>query len=81
MRHVIAETLVQRFHVETGTFHLSCGENAVLLRDWMAILGLRFSGHPVPTKFVDFNIVSKLLGIHYPLTQAMKWYFGPTDEP
>ena len=81
MRHVIVETLVQWFHVETGTFHLSCGENAVLLRDWMAILGLRFSGHLVPTKFVDFNIVSKLLGIRYPLTQATKWYFGPTDEP
>ena len=30
IRHAILETLVQRFHVETGTFHLCCGEYVVL---------------------------------------------------
>ena len=33
MRHTIAETLVQRFHVENGTFHLSCRVYAVLPLD------------------------------------------------
>lgn len=33
MRHVIPETLVQRFHVETNSFHLSCGEYAFLPLD------------------------------------------------
>ena len=81
MRHTIAETLMQWFHAKTSTFHLSCGEYAVLPFDWIAILGLRFGGHSVLTEFVDFDVVSELLGIRYPLTQAMKWYFGPTDEP
>ena len=45
MRCMIPETLVQRFHTETATFHLSCGEYVVLPLDWTAILRLRFSGH------------------------------------
>ena len=30
IRHAILKTLVQQFHVETGTFHLCCGEYVVL---------------------------------------------------
>ena len=81
MRHMIVETLVQWFHVEIGTFHLSCGEYAVLPLEWTTILGLRFGGYPVPTEFVDFDVVSKLLCINYPLTQVTRRYFTPTDEP
>ena len=68
MRHAIQETLVQRFHAETGTFHLSCGEYAVLPLDWTAILGLRIGWYSVSIKFVDFDIASELLGLCYPLT-------------
>ena len=32
--------LVQRFHVETGTFHLSWKEYVVLPLDWTTILGI-----------------------------------------
>lgn len=68
IRHVIVETLVHWFHVEIGTFHLSCREYAILPFDWTAILGLRFSRYLVLTEFVDFDVVSELLGICYPLT-------------
>ena len=47
----------------------------------MAILGLRFGGYLVLTKFVDFDVVRLLLSIRYPLTQMMRQYFGPTNEP
>lgn len=30
IRHAVSKTLVQWFHAETGTFHLSYGEYAVL---------------------------------------------------
>ena len=81
MRDTIVETLVQQFHAEADTFHLNCGEYAVLPLDWMAISGLRFCGYLVLTEFADFDVVSKLLGICYPLTRAMRRYFGPTEEP
>ena len=68
MREVIVATLVHQFHVETGTFHLSCGEYAVLPLYWMAILGLRFGGYLVSTEFVDFDFASELLDISYRLT-------------
>ena len=45
MRHGIREALVRRFHAETGTFHLSCGEYVVLPLDWTTILGIWFGGH------------------------------------
>ena len=81
MREVIVATLVHQFHVETGTFHLSCREYAVLPLDWTASLGLRFNGYPVSIEFVDFDIASELLGIRYPITRATRRYFTPTDEP
>ena len=58
---------------------MSCGEYAVLALNWMAILGLRFGGYLVPTKFVDFDVTSELLGIRYPFTRATRKYFGPTN--
>ena len=60
---------------------MSYREYAVLPNDWMAIFGFRFSGYLVPIEFLDFDVVSELLGISYPLTLAMRRYFGPTDEP
>ena len=81
MRHVIRETLLQRFHAETGTFHLSYGEYDILPLSWTAILGLRFGGYLVQTNPVDFAIASELLGIHYLITPGRRQYFGPTDEP
>ena len=81
MRHGLVEALVQWFHVEMDTFHLSYGEYTVLPLKWANILGLRFGGDPVPIKFVSFVVVSKLLGIPYPLTRITKGYFGPTNKP
>ena len=72
MRHAIPETLVQRFHAKTTTFHLSCGEYIVLPFDWTAILGLRFGGYPVPSDLINFSTASKLLGIRYPLSPTRR---------
>ena len=60
---------------------MSCREYVVLPLDWMAILGLRFGGYPVPTVFMDFEVVCELLGIPYPLTREMRQHFGRTDTP
>lgn len=68
MRHAIPGTLVQQFHAETGTFHLSCEEYAVIPIDWMAILDLRLGGYTVSIDFVDFDVESELLGIRSPHT-------------
>ena len=81
MRHGFPEALVQWFHVETGTFYLSCGEYAILPFDWTAILDLRFGGEPVLTEFVSFTMVSKLFGIPYPITRMIRGYFELTNEP
>ena len=81
MRHGLTKALVQWFHVETDTFHLSCREYAILSLDLMAILGLRFGTEPVPTKFVSFVVASELLGIPYSLTRVIGRYFGLTKEP
>lgn len=64
-------------------WHLSfeLWEYIVLPLDYTAILGLRFGGYPVSTEFVDFDIASELLSIHYPFTQVMRQYFGPIEEP
>ena len=69
------------FHVKTGTFHLSCGEYAVLPLDWTAILGIKFGGHLIPTKEMTFRMASELLGIPLPLTTETRGYFGPTALP
>lgn len=81
MRHGLAEALVQWFHAETETFHLSCKEYAFLSLNWTTILGIRFGGESVPTEFVSFAVASKLLSIPYTLTSMTKGYFGPIDEP
>ena len=67
-----------RFHVETGTFHLSYKEYAVLLLDWTTILGIRFGGLPIPTEEISFKMARELLGIPLPLTVETRGYFGPT---
>ena len=72
---------MQRFHVETGTFHLSWKEYVVLPLDWTTILGIWFSGHQIPTNEMTFEIASELLGIPLPLIAEMKGYFGPTASP
>ena len=41
------------FHVEIGTFHLSCEEYVILPFDWTAILGLRVEGEPFLSEFVS----------------------------
>ena len=78
MRHGLFEALVQQFHAETGTFHLSCEEYVVFPLDWTTILGLRFGGEPILTEFVSFSDACELLGIPYPLTRTTKEYFGPS---
>lgn len=64
-----------------GTFHLSCGEYAVLPLDWIAILGIKFGGHQIPTEEMSFDIACDLLGIPLPLTVKMMGYFGPIALP
>ena len=66
MRHGIGEALVRWFHAETDTFHLSCGEYAVLPLNWTTILGIRFGGHLIPIDDMSFKIACKLLGIPLP---------------
>ena len=48
MRNGLVEALVQWFHAEIGTFHLSYKDHVVFPLDWIAILGLRFGREPVP---------------------------------
>ena len=81
MRHGIREALVQWFHAEIGTFHLSCGEYAVLPLDCTTILGIRFGGYPIPTDDMSFELACELLGIPFPLTTDTREYFGPTALP
>ena len=78
MRHEIGEALVQRFHAETCTFHLSYEEYSILPLDWKAILGIRFGGLPILTLEMDFDMACELLCIPLPLTTKTKEYFGPT---
>ena len=73
--------LVQWFHTETSTFHLSCGEYAVLLLDWTAILGIRFCGHKILAGEMSFDMACKLLGIPLSFTAKMRGNFGPTTSP
>jgi len=81
MRHGIEEALVRQFHAETGTFHLSCGEYAILHLNWTAILGIRFGGFPIPADEMSFEMASELLGIPLPLTADTRAYFGPIASP
>ena len=81
MRHRIGEALVRQFHTEIGTFHLSCGEYAILPFDWTSILGIRFGGYLIPTNDMSFELVCELLGIPLPLTTDTRAYFGPIVLP
>ena len=68
MRHEIEKALVQRFHIKTSTFHLSCGEYTILPLDWAAILGIRFGGYLISADDISFEMACKLLGIPLSLT-------------
>ena len=81
MWHGIAEALERGFHAKTGTFHLSYGENVILLLDWTTILGIRFGGHQIPTEELSFDMACKLLGIPLPLIIETRGYFGLTASP
>ena len=81
MRHGIAKALVWQFHAKTGTFHLSCREYDVFPIDWIAILGIRFGGHRIPTNEMTFKMASDLLGIPLSLTIEMREYFERTTSP
>ena len=81
MRHRIGEALVQQFNTEMATFHLSCGEYAILLLDWTAILGIKFGGFLIPTDEISFEMASELLGISLPLTVDTRGYFRPIASP
>ena len=82
LRHEIGEALVQRFHAKIDTFHLSCGEYAVLPFDWTAILRIKFDGHQIPTEEMSFDMACDLLGIPLPLTaETGGEYFRPIALP
>ena len=76
MRHKIREALVRRFHTETGTFHLSYGEYAILPLDWTAILGIIFGGYLIPIDDMSFEMACELLGIPFILTTNTRGCFG-----
>ena len=81
MWHWIAEALVWRFHTETGTFHLSCGEYAALPLNRITIPGIRFGGHQILTEEMSFDMAYELLGIPLPLTIETRGYFRPIVSP
>ena len=81
MRQKIEEALVGQFHVETGTFHLSCREYTILPFDWTTILGIQFRGLLILIKDMCFDMACALLGIPLPLTMETRGYFGPTTSP
>ena len=81
MRRKIGKALVQRFHAETSTFHLSCREYVILSLDWTAILGIRFGGYLILTDDMSFKMACELLGIPLPLTIDTKGYFRPITSP
>ena len=57
--------LVDRWHVETHTFHLPCGEMTVTLEDFAMITGLPLDGKPVTGKIEAGkfrDMVEELLG-------------------
>jgi hypothetical protein len=61
--------LVDRWHVETHTFHLPCGEMTVTLEDWAMITGLPLNGKPVTGKIEAHkfrDMVEQLLGVRPP---------------
>ena len=66
---------------QDGTFHLSCGEYAILYLDWTAILGIKFGIYLIPTDDMSFKLACELLGIPMPLTTDTKAYFGLTTSP
>ena len=72
---------MRRFHAEIDTFHLSCGEYAILPLDWTALLGIRFGGLSISTKKMSFDMACELLGIPLPLTMDTRAYFGPIVLP
>jgi hypothetical protein len=47
MDSAVLTTLIDRWHPETHTFHLLCGEIMVTLQDVAMILGLPIDGAPV----------------------------------
>ena len=58
-------SLVERWRLETHTFHLLVGEMTITLKDVAIILGLWIHGPPV-TDTCDFNVLSlcqELLGV------------------
>ena len=76
IRHVtldlgLIKSLVERWHLETHTFHLSVGEMVITLHDVAIILGLWIHGPPV-TDTSDFDVSSpchELLGVIPPPTE------------
>lgn len=61
--------LVDRWRVETHTFHLPCGEMTVTLEDWAMITGLPLDGNPVTGKIEAHkfrDMVEQLLGVRPP---------------
>ena len=61
--------LVDRWHVETHTFHVPCGEMTITLEDMAMINGLPLCGKPVTGKIEAHkfrDMVEELLGVRPP---------------
>ncbi|RYR75487.1 hypothetical protein Ahy_A01g000034 [Arachis hypogaea] len=77
----LVTAFVERWHLETHTFHMSWGEFIITLQDVTYHLGLRANGEPVGGCFRDFymwydtgvwELVEKLLGARPPPIQQQR---------
>ena len=63
---VALSALVDRWHVETHSFHLPCGEMSITLEDMAMIKGLPIRGNPVIHKIESGkfrDMVEEILGV------------------
>ncbi|XP_039135794.1 protein MAIN-LIKE 1-like [Dioscorea cayenensis subsp. rotundata] len=62
---------VERWRTETHTFHLTCGETTITLKDVALLLGLPINGHKVigQTSVLGSAVCAELLGVVPPAEQ------------
>ncbi|XP_039123408.1 serine/threonine-protein phosphatase 7 long form homolog [Dioscorea cayenensis subsp. rotundata] len=67
----LVSALVERWRTETHTFHLTCGETTITLKDVALLLGLPINGHEVIGQTSDLRsaLCAELLGVVPPAEQ------------
>ena len=66
--HALITTFVERWHLETHTFHLPNGEMTITLQDVEVIMGLPIEGKAMvgPSKRTWTDVYAEMLGIQIP---------------